>query len=215
VGPVGPRVGPGGPRVGPDRPGVGPDGPGVGPGGPRAGSPRSWASRPRSWAGWPRSWARPPQRWAGRPPSWAGRPQRWAGRAQCWAGRLQRWARPPRATRRANPTVALEFLQDAQGALRRDDPRHPSGAAVDVEPVAAQEAYQSEAEALGQLDRQAARRRDGADDRHPGDQALLEDLIARPAADQDDVAVEREEPLAERPADQLVERVVAADVLAH
>ncbi len=71
------------------------------------------------------------------------------------------------------------------------------------------------AQALGGLHREVARGGDGGEDRDAGDGRLLDELEAGPARDQHDPVVERQ--LAgEQPApDQLVQRVVPADVLAH
>src|SRR6185295_20278917 len=88
----------------------------------------------------------------------------------------------------------------------------PLGPVVDVEALAAQQAYQGDADAPRELDRQTARRGHRADDRHPRRERLLEDLVARPAAHEDDPLAPGQLPGEERRADQLVESVVAADV---
>ena len=67
----------------------------------------------------------------------------------------------------------------------------------------------------GELDREARRRTDGDEQRATGDGRLLHELERQPAADAEDRSLERKQPVAERPADHLVERVVPADVLAQ
>ena len=52
-------------------------------------------------------------------------------------------------------------------------------------------------------------------DRGAGDGRLLHELERQPAADAEDVVAQREEPVERGAADDLVHRVVAADVLAH
>src|SRR5581483_9716672 len=64
-----------------------------------------------------------------------------------------------------------------------------------------------------ELDREARRRPDRDDDRAAGDGSLLDELERESAADADDAVRERQTPLAVRPADDLVERVVATDIL--
>src|SRR6266542_1138464 len=80
-------------------------------------------------------------------------------------------------------------------------------AGVEVEALAAQEPHQRHAEAPGQVDGEARRRRHGADHGDAGDQGLLQDLVARAAADHEQVVVERQAAVQHRPADQLVDRV--------
>ena len=86
---------------------------------------------------------------------------------------------------------------------------------VDVEAVAAQEADERHAEPVRGLDREVRRSRDRGDDRDAGDGRLLDDLEADPAADHEDPAVERHRLGQDLRPDQLVERVVPADVLAQ
>ena len=58
-------------------------------------------------------------------------------------------------------------------------------------------------------------RADRDEHRAAGDGRFLDELEREPPADAEHVVGERQEPLEERPADDLVHRVVAADVLAH
>jgi hypothetical protein len=85
---------------------------------------------------------------------------------------------------------------------------------VDVEAVAAEESDERDAEPVGGLDGEVGRRRDGTDDRDAGDRRLLDDLEAHPTADHQDPVVKRHAARQELGADELVERVVAAHILA-
>src|SRR5688572_26485165 len=85
----------------------------------------------------------------------------------------------------------------------------PFGAGVDVEPLATEEAHQGHPELAGQRHRQTARRRHGADHRHTSYQRLLQNLVAGPPTDHQQVLVKRQSSLEERPPEQLVDRVVA------
>ena len=91
----------------------------------------------------------------------------------------------------------------------------PLGSGVDVEAFGPDEAEQGHAVLAGQLDGQARRRADGRQHRDAGDRRLLHQLEARPAADQQDGVVEGRAAGEERRADELVQGVVPADVLAH
>ena len=68
---------------------------------------------------------------------------------------------------------------------------------------------------LGQGDRERRRRADRYDQRDTGDDRLLDDLEAEPAGNREDRLRQRQPAGAERPAGQLVDCVVAADVLAR
>ena len=65
---------------------------------------------------------------------------------------------------------------------------------VDVEAVAAEEADQGDAQALGRLDREVRWRGDRGEDRDARDRRLLDELEARPAGDEHDPVVERQPP---------------------
>src|SRR5579872_1511379 len=87
---------------------------------------------------------------------------------------------------------------------------------VDVGALAPQEADEGEPEAPGEVDRQAAGRRHRAQDGDAGGHALLGELEAGPPADEDDAPGQlRRATAQQRPPDQLVQGVVAADVLAE
>src|SRR6185369_15506585 len=92
---------------------------------------------------------------------------------------------------------------------------HALQAGIHVEPVAAQEADEGDPEFTCQRYGQAAGRGYGANDGHPRHERFLEDLEAAPAADHDDVVTQRQLALEERPAHELVERVVPSHVLPH
>ena len=59
------------------------------------------------------------------------------------------------------------------------------------------------------------RRADADEDRGAGDRRLLDELERQPPADAEDALAQREQPVEQRAADDLVHRVVAADVLAR
>ena len=85
---------------------------------------------------------------------------------------------------------------------------------VDVEAVAAQEPDERDAQAVRGRDREVGRRGDRAEDRDADDGGLLDDLEADPARDHHDPVVERQGARHHLGSDELVERVVPADVLA-
>ena len=91
--------------------------------------------------------------------------------------------------------------------------RHDSR--VDVHPAAADEAAERHAAIAGELDRERRRRADRDEKRATGDGRLLHELEREPAADAQHGIRERQAPSAERPANDLVHRVVPADVLAE
>src|SRR5437588_7260211 len=88
-------------------------------------------------------------------------------------------------------------------------------AAVDVESSVADETEERHVGVAREI-RSEARR--GAYGRQHGDscrQRLLHELVARASADEDQALRQRDRPCQPLRADQLVDRVVAADVLAH
>jgi hypothetical protein len=84
---------------------------------------------------------------------------------------------------------------------------------VHVESSLAQEPHQRHTVLPCYVDREAARGGDGAHEGHARREALLQDLEAAAPADQDDVPRERQPAFQQRPPDELVRRVVTADVL--
>jgi len=90
----------------------------------------------------------------------------------------------------------------------------PPRLAVDVHAAVADEAAESDAAILGELDREAGRRADRDEDRAAGDGGFLDELERESSAHAQDRVGERQQACAEGPADDLVHRVVAADVLA-
>src|SRR5207248_4187295 len=87
--------------------------------------------------------------------------------------------------------------------------------AVDVDSTLADEPAERHAAIHGELDRQTGGRADRDEQRTAGDGGLLDELEREPPADAEDGAREGKQPRTERPADHLVHRVVAADVLAQ
>src|SRR5215211_8625020 len=81
-----------------------------------------------------------------------------------------------------------------------------------VEPALAQEAHEGHPELPGDVDGEAARGGDGANEGHARHQALLQDLEAAAPADHDDVIRERQPAFQERPPYELVRRVVPPHV---
>ena len=91
-----------------------------------------------------------------------------------------------------------------------------SGCVYTLKRRAAQEADDRLAEALGRRDRQARRRRHRAQHRDPRDRRLLHELERQPARHEQDLSpASGSSPFEQRVADQLVERVVPADVFAR
>src|SRR6266571_3259346 len=86
---------------------------------------------------------------------------------------------------------------------------------VDVEAVAAEKPDQRLAELARKRDRQARRRPHGCEDRDARPDRLLHDLVAGPTAHDQDRIAQRQPRIQEGPADDLVDRIVAADVLAE
>ena len=87
------------------------------------------------------------------------------------------------------------------------------GMGVDVHGVAAEETDQGHADLLGQLHGQAGGGADGGDQGHAGDGRLLDDLERAPPGHEQHHPGQREPALGGRPADHLVDGVVAPDVL--
>src|SRR5215211_2601916 len=86
---------------------------------------------------------------------------------------------------------------------------------VHVEAAFAQEAHQRHTELPGHVHREAARGGDGAHEGYARREALLQDLEAAATADHDDMPRERQPVFQKRPSDELVRRVVTADVLSE
>ena len=97
----------------------------------------------------------------------------------------------PRSARIAYLDYAPPEAARVASAYRRAD-CHPLRVRVDVEAVAAQEADQRHAEALGGLDGEVGRGGDRGEDRDAGDRRLLDQLEARPAGHEHDPVVERQ-----------------------
>src|SRR3954452_8341345 len=96
--------------------------------------------------------------------------------------------------------------------LLKHDPLRPC---IDVELVTTQEANERHAEAFGEINSQTARRGNGAEHRHAGRRTFLGNLEAGAATHHHDLIVKWKLSLKERPADQLVDRVMASDILAQ
>ena len=118
---------------------------------------------------------------------------------------------PPvtRARRPASGRTGAGFFSAMGQRLLRD----PRRMRVDVEAAAADEADQRDAGFLGQLDRQARRRRHRGDERHAGQPRLLQDLERGAAADEQQRVAGRQPAGQQPPADDLVDGVVPPDVL--
>src|SRR5215204_6185299 len=97
-------------------------------------------------------------------------------------------------------------------AARAMSAAYPLRPAVHIKPVAAEKPHQRHAEALGEVDGQAAGGGDGAEDGDAGGEGFLGDLEAAAAADHQEVIGEGEDAFEEGPADDFVDGVVAADV---
>jgi hypothetical protein len=91
----------------------------------------------------------------------------------------------------------------------------PLGAGIYVHGAAAQEPDQGQARLLGELGGQRRRRGHRGQDRDARGHGLLDELERGPSADQQNAAGQRQLPLAQRPADHLVDGIVPADVLAQ
>src|SRR5688572_9568985 len=89
------------------------------------------------------------------------------------------------------------------------------GPAVDVEAVRLQKPDQRDAELAREFYGERRRRADGRDERHAGHLRFLHELEARAAADDDAASFKRHLATQQRVTDELVERVVPADVLAQ
>src|SRR5437016_4415912 len=86
---------------------------------------------------------------------------------------------------------------------------------VDVRGAVAYEAADRYAAVRGEVDGEARGGADRDKDRAAGYGGLLNEFERQPAADAKDIVGERQHLLPEGPADDLIHRVVAADVLAH
>ena len=98
------------------------------------------------------------------------------------------------ARRPASGRTGAGFVSAMCQRLLRD----PRRMRVDVEAAAADEADQRDAGFLGQLDRQARRRRHRGDERHAGQPRLLQDLERRAAADEQQQVAGRQPPASSR-----------------
>src|SRR4249920_2349648 len=85
---------------------------------------------------------------------------------------------------------------------------------VDVDCAAAGEARERQAAVAREVDGQRRRGADADEDGGACDGRLLDELEGQPAAHAQHAGVQRDEPVEEGPADDLVHRVVAPDVLA-
>src|SRR5918999_5995717 len=131
----------------------------------------------------------------------------------------------PANFRGAAPTFAEEpayqtgfaenvFLRPGAGPPRRSGVQIEAlRVAVDVEAAAPDEADHGKTEPVGGLDGEAGGGRHGADDRNAGHGGLLHELEADPARQHQDTVRQRKVAGQERPADELVDGVVPADVL--
>src|SRR5213592_4570152 len=97
----------------------------------------------------------------------------------------------------------------------RGEARDPVSARVHVESLASRKSDERHAELVRQGDRQAGGRPDRDDERHARDGGLLHDLEARAAAHGEDPVRQRDAVREELFADDLVDRIVPADVLPH
>src|SRR3954470_20947656 len=93
--------------------------------------------------------------------------------------------------------------------------RKPRTARVDVESIRAQKAEQRQASLARQLDRETRRRADRGDDRDAGHECLLHQLEAHAAAHHEYSLICWQPPREQLDTDDLVERVMTADVLAQ
>ena len=112
--------------------------------------------------------------------------------------------------RRAEP---LRRAADEEDARRGYD--DPPRLRVDGRPALPHPAAERDAAVGRELDCERGRRADRDEHGAAGDRSLLHQLEGQPPADAKNVLREREETGEERPADDLVDRVVTADVLAH
>ena len=86
---------------------------------------------------------------------------------------------------------------------------------VNVHCLTSQKADEGLTSLLREINHEAAWRRNGGDERNSAGEGFLDDLKRHPAADEQDVLVERQQAMHERVAENLVERVVTAHVLAQ
>src|SRR5581483_9820578 len=118
----------------------------------------------------------------------------------------------PRAPRAPSPSRTGCSPRRRAG---RPSPHDAPRLRVDVDAAVADEAAEGHPPVASELDRQTRRRTDGDDDRAAGDGRFLDKLEREAAADAEDAVRQGKAALAERPADDLVERVVPADVLSQ
>src|SRR5579862_2879343 len=137
-------------------------------------------------------------------------PRRAAARRGCRASR-PRTRRAPSATRTGCSSRPRAGSRSDRCSSARDPPR----LGVDVRRPATDEAAESDAAVGGELDGEARGRADRDENRATGDGGFLHELEREPATHAEHMLRERQEVLPERPADDLVQRVVAADVLAR
>ena len=135
------------------------------------------------------------------------RPRRAAARRARRASRRET-ARAPSATRSAQAAHRRRASDAGHARVRQRLRVHGRGAAAD-EPAERRPAVGCE------LHRERRRRADRDEHRAPGDGRLLHELEREPPADAEDRPRERQEALAVGPAEDLVHRVVPADVLPH
>jgi len=92
---------------------------------------------------------------------------------------------------------------------------NPLKTGVHIKAGAPQETDKGHTKAFGQLDRQAAGGGDRTKDRGPCDATLLQQFIAGPPADKDDLIGERQRFVENAPPNQFVQRIVATHIFAH
>ena len=126
----------------------------------------------------------------------------------------RREIRPP--TRAATTTTTMTAIATSRfrsTAVPPGSRRYPPWFAIDRQPPVADEAAERDPTIPRELDRERGGSSDGGEDRAAGDRGLLHELEREPPTDAEEELAEREQALEERPADDLVERVVPADVL--
>jgi ATP-dependent Clp protease protease subunit len=108
------------------------------------------------------------------------------------------------------------FAVGASHALRAPSrSAHPLCTCVDVHRATAREAAQRQASVAGQRDGERGGRAHADEDRSPGDRRLLDQLERQAAAHAQHARVQRQVAVEQHAPDDLVQRVVAPDVLAH
>jgi hypothetical protein len=123
---------------------------------------------------------------------------------------------PPGARRRRGGAQAGAHVREGRGpAVRERRAGDALGAGVDVDASAAGEAGEGHALILGQLDGERGWSPHADEDRRARYGGLLHELEREPPAHAQDPLVQGRRAAQQRPADDLVHRVVAADVLPH